>query len=41
MVGGDDLGLLGRGGDECATGQVISFAEEAAGSLLDGGDRGV
>ena len=39
MVGGDDLGLLGSGGDEGASGQVIGFTEEAAGSLLDGGDR--
>jgi hypothetical protein len=41
MVGGDDLGLLGSRGDEGASGQVIGFAEEAAGSLLDGGDCGL
>jgi hypothetical protein len=39
MFGGDQLAFFGGGGDEGASGQVIGFAEEAAGSLLDGGDR--
>jgi len=39
VLGGDEEGLLGRGGDQSASGQVIGFAGETAGSLLDGGDR--
>ena len=38
MVGGNGKGLLGGGGDEGAPGQMISFAKEAAGTLLDGGN---
>ena len=38
MVGGNDLGLLGGSGDECTSGQMVGFAEETTGTLLDGGD---
>jgi hypothetical protein len=39
VLGGDEEGLLGSGGDQSASGQVIGFAKETVGSLLDGGDR--
>ena len=36
MVWGNDLGLLSRSGDESAPGQMVSFAEETAGTLVAG-----
>jgi hypothetical protein len=38
MLGGDDLTFFCGGGDERSPGQVISSAEEPAGTLMDGGD---
>ena len=41
MLGGDDEGLLAGGGDEGAAGQMVGFAEESAGTLMDCGEGGV
>jgi len=40
MVGGDGRCLFMSGGDEGASGEVVCFSEQAAGSLVDGGDGG-
>ena len=37
---GADLGAFFRGGgDQSPSGQMVGFAEEAAGALVDGGNR--
>ena len=41
MVGGDLLGFLCGGGDESAPGKVVGSPQEAAGTLMGGGNGGI
>ena len=40
MVGGDSHGFIFGRDNYGSPGQVVSFPEEAAGALMDGGHRG-